>query len=222
MDQQASPGLSERQKVAMRVSAAFAALGYRVIQYGGATVEQYTRGGYSTGDVDLGFVDNAPSLETKAKVMQQFGCDRGIRLYEVDGVLVDLGGVAELFSTNTVNIESDEGSILLEPGGLPCGTKPCSRLMAKPNSTPARSHPAKDVPHCLSSSTSATASNSTRNSPAPAARMFPSRIHAATAFRLTGSLTQPCARPYASPGQIPKHSTPPEGPPALPAKSRKA
>jgi hypothetical protein len=103
-----------KSRHALRVSAAFAALGYRVIQYGGATVEQYTRGGYSTGDVDLGFVDNAPSLETKAKVMQQFGCDRGIRLYEVDGVLVDLGGVAELFSTNTVNIESDEGSILLE------------------------------------------------------------------------------------------------------------
>jgi hypothetical protein len=33
MDQPASPGLAERQKIAMRVSAAFAAVGYQVIQY---------------------------------------------------------------------------------------------------------------------------------------------------------------------------------------------
>jgi hypothetical protein len=45
----------QRIKVAVRISEAFRAKGFRVVQYGGATVEFYTGGLYSTGDVDIGF-----------------------------------------------------------------------------------------------------------------------------------------------------------------------
>lgn len=41
MDQPANPDFKERERVAARVSAAFKARGYQLVQYGGATVEQF-------------------------------------------------------------------------------------------------------------------------------------------------------------------------------------
>jgi hypothetical protein len=114
MDQPAKPDFKKREHVAARVSAAFKARGYQLVQYGGATVEQYSRGKYTTSDVDLGFVDVAPSLDVRAQVMESLGCERGTRLYLVDGVVVDLGGQAELLSPQLVELKTPEGSLLLE------------------------------------------------------------------------------------------------------------
>jgi hypothetical protein len=104
----------QRIKVAVRISEAFRAKGFRVVQYGGATVEFYTGGLYSTGDVDIGFLGRAPSLDVKNQVMESLGCRRGVRLFNVDGVIVDLGGQAELYSPNTRELITEEGSITLE------------------------------------------------------------------------------------------------------------
>ena len=112
MDQPAKPDFKKREEVAARVSAAFKARGFQLVQYGGATVEQYSRGKYTTGDVDLGFVDAVPSLEVRAQVMASLGCERGIRLYFLDGVVVDLGGQAELLSDNLVEVSTPEGTLL--------------------------------------------------------------------------------------------------------------
>jgi len=104
----------KRLRIAARVSAAFRARGYRVIQYGGATVEQYTRGGYATGDVDLGFDGAAPSMGEKNEVMQTLGAKPALRLFQVEDVVVDLGGSAELLSRNFVEVETEEGSVVME------------------------------------------------------------------------------------------------------------
>jgi hypothetical protein len=114
MDQPAKPDFKKREAVAARVSAAFKARGFQLVQYGGATVEHYCRGEYTTSDVDLGFVDAMPSLDVRAEVMASLGCERGTRLYLLDGVVVDLGGHAELLSTNLVEVTTPEGSLLLE------------------------------------------------------------------------------------------------------------
>jgi hypothetical protein len=114
MDQPAKPDFKKRERIAARVSAAFKARGYQLVQYGGATVEQYTRGRYATSDVDLGFVNLAPPLEIRAQVMETLGCERGTRLYLLDDVVVDLGGQAELLSPGLVEIETAEGKLLLE------------------------------------------------------------------------------------------------------------
>ncbi len=65
-------------------------------------------------DVDLGFLDASPSLELRAQVMESLGCERGTRLYLLDGVVVDLGGRAELLSPNLVELSTAEGQLLLE------------------------------------------------------------------------------------------------------------
>lgn len=109
-----SPSRKLRRTAAAKVSEAFRAEGYRPVQYGGATVEEYTEGMYSTGDVDIGFVDRAPSLEDRARVMERLGCQRGIRLFDLGGVLVDLGGQAESYSRNFIELKTDDGPILLE------------------------------------------------------------------------------------------------------------
>jgi hypothetical protein len=114
MDQPAKPDFKKRERVAARVSAAFKARGFQLVQYGGATVEQYSRGRYTTSDVDLGFIDTAPSLEVRAEVMGSLGCERGTRLYLLDGVVVDLGGEAELLSPKLVEVTTPEGQLLLE------------------------------------------------------------------------------------------------------------
>ena len=114
MDQPANPDFKQRERVAAQVSAAFKAQGYQLVQYGGATVEQYSRGGYATGDVDLGFIDVAPPLEVRAQVMASLGCERGTRLYLLNGVVVDLGGRAELLSSRLVEISTPDGMLLLE------------------------------------------------------------------------------------------------------------
>jgi hypothetical protein len=114
MDQLDKPDFKKRECVAVRVSAAFKARGYQLVQYGGATVEQYSRGKYTTSDVDLGFVDAPPSLDVRAQVMESLGCERGTRLYLLDGVVVDLGGRAELLSSNLVELNTAEGILLLE------------------------------------------------------------------------------------------------------------
>ncbi len=114
MDQPAKPDFKKREEIAARVSAAFKARGFQLVQYGGATVEQYSRGHYATSDVDLGFVDLSPSLELRAEVMASLGCARGVRLYLLDGVVVDLGGTAELLSPRLVEIDTAEGKLLLE------------------------------------------------------------------------------------------------------------
>jgi len=114
MDQPAKPDYKKRERIAARVSAAFKARGYQLVQYGGATVEAYTRGRYATSDIDLGFIDLSPSLEIRAQVMEALGCERGTRLYLLDDVVVDLGGQAELLSPRLVEIETEEGKLLLE------------------------------------------------------------------------------------------------------------
>ena len=114
MDQPAKPDFKKRELVAARVSAAFKARGFQLVQYGEATVEQYSRGKYATGDVDLGFVDEAPSLDIRAQVMESLGCERGTRLYLLDGVVVDLGGQAELLSSHLVELSTPGGLLLLE------------------------------------------------------------------------------------------------------------
>lgn len=114
MDQPANPDFKKRERVAARVSAAFKARGYQLVQYGGATVEQFSRGGYTTSDVDWGFIQVAPSLEVRAEVMASLGCERGLRLYLLDGVVVDLGGQAEMLSPRLVEISTSEGTLLLE------------------------------------------------------------------------------------------------------------
>jgi hypothetical protein len=114
MDQPAKPDFDKRGRIAARVSEAFKSRGFRLVQYGRATVEQYTRGGYTTGDVDLGFVGSAPSIEVRAEVMQSLGCERGTRLYLLDGVMVDLGGPAELLGRNLTEVDTPEGKLLLE------------------------------------------------------------------------------------------------------------
>ena len=114
MDLPAKPDFKKRELVAARVSAAFKAQGYQIVQYGGATVEQYTHGKYATSDVDLGFVNKAPSLEVRAQVMESLGCERGTRLYLLEGVIVDLGGHAELLSPNLTELSTPAGLLLLE------------------------------------------------------------------------------------------------------------
>ncbi len=104
----------KRLRIAARVSAAFRVRGYRVIQYGGATVEQYTRGGYATGDVDLGFDGAAPDMGEKNEVMQALGSKPALRLFRVEDVVVDLGGSAELLSRNFVEVDTIEGPVVLE------------------------------------------------------------------------------------------------------------
>ena len=105
---------SLRRLVSAKVSEAFRAAGFRPIQYGGATVEEYTEGIYTTSDVDLGFVDRAPSFSEKIEVMARLGCRRGLRLFDLDGVVVDLGGEAESFSRNFIELQTEAGMILLE------------------------------------------------------------------------------------------------------------
>ncbi|HEV3270627.1 MAG TPA: hypothetical protein VGZ93_00430 [Candidatus Methylacidiphilales bacterium] len=114
MDQPAKADFKKRERIAARVSAAFKARGYQLVQYGGATVEQYSRGKYTTSDVDLGFVDVAPSLDVRAQIMESLGCERGTRLYLLEGVVVDLGGQAELLSPRLVELDTPEGLLLLE------------------------------------------------------------------------------------------------------------
>jgi hypothetical protein len=114
MDQPAKADFKQRERVAARVAASFKTRGFQVVQYDGATVEQYSRGRYTTSDVDLGFVDSAPSLEIRAEVMAGLGCERGTRLYLLDGVVVDLGGEAELLCPNLVEVATPEGPLLLE------------------------------------------------------------------------------------------------------------
>jgi hypothetical protein len=46
--------------------------------------------------------------------MASLGCERGTRLYLLDGVVVDLGGQAELLSDNLVEVSTAEGTLLLE------------------------------------------------------------------------------------------------------------
>jgi hypothetical protein len=104
----------KRVETAVRVSEAFRQEGFDPIQYGGATVEFYTQGLYTTGDVDMGFLRNAPSLEKKNQVMASFGCRDSIRLYKVGDVMVDIGGVAELYSDRYVRIETPDGDLLME------------------------------------------------------------------------------------------------------------
>lgn len=106
--------LKTRLLLAARLAAAFRRRNYEIVQYGGATVEQYSRGAYTTGDIDLGFIDRAPTLEEKMDVMRQFGCDRGTRLFTIEGVVIDLDGVAELLSDHLQKIETSVGPILLE------------------------------------------------------------------------------------------------------------
>jgi hypothetical protein len=114
MDQPPNPDFKQRERVAARVSAAFRARGFALVQYGGATVEYFSRGGYATSDVDLGFIDATPSLEIRAEIMASLGCDRGTRLYLLDGVVVDLGGRAELLSPRLVEINTPFGLLVLE------------------------------------------------------------------------------------------------------------
>ena len=104
----------KRIHTAIRVSEAFRKKGFQVVQYGGATVEFYTAGRYSTGDVDIGFLGATPPAEVKSEVMQSLGSRRGVRIFVLDGVVVDLGGTAELYSHHLVELKTPEGSILLE------------------------------------------------------------------------------------------------------------
>jgi len=112
----ARPEDSPRQRLltGAKISEAFRIQGYSLVQYGGATVEYYTQGGYATGDVDMGFDGKTPSLEERNRVMQSLGSSPSLRLFMVDGVLVDLGGSAELLCRNFVEIETSEGRLVLE------------------------------------------------------------------------------------------------------------
>lgn len=116
MDQPDNPSGARRKRieVAIRVSEAFKAAGYRAVQYGGATVEFYTAGRYATGDVDIGFLGRAPSIEAKERIMRDLGSSGNIRLFVLDGVVVDLGGEAELYSSKIVELQTPQGSIFLE------------------------------------------------------------------------------------------------------------
>jgi hypothetical protein len=98
------PDQNKRRLIAAKVSEAFRKEGFRPIQYGGAT----------TGDVDIGFLDTAPSQDVRARVMASLGCERGQRLFILDGVVLDLGGVASIYSKNFVEIQTPAGSILME------------------------------------------------------------------------------------------------------------
>ncbi|MDR1146514.1 MAG: hypothetical protein LBK71_10325 [Verrucomicrobiales bacterium] len=103
-----------RLELAAEIFAAFRALGYQPIQYGGATVEVYSDGQYCTGDLDIGFLYQAPPIEERSRVMQALGSPPGVRLFQYKDAVVDLGGVAEMFSRNFVEIKTAKGAVLLE------------------------------------------------------------------------------------------------------------
>jgi len=103
-----------RLEIAIEVCAAFRKKGFKPILYGGATVELYTQGLYSTGDVGLGFLRTAPNLTEKNEVMSALGCRDSVRLFKLREIIIDLGGAAEFYSNNFITITTPQGSLRLE------------------------------------------------------------------------------------------------------------
>ncbi len=88
--------------------------GYDIIIYGGGAVEYYTSGGYSTRDLDFGFINQMPSLEIREEIFTKLGSPVRGRVRFVAGLCVDMGSVAEILSPPAVAFETPLGILLIE------------------------------------------------------------------------------------------------------------
>ena len=104
--------LALRLAIAAKITKAFGEDGYKIIVYGGTCAELYTRGAYATGDIDMGFIGEVPSLEKRKEILERLQAKSFGKINVIDGVAVDLGGEAELWAKDPqVIVETDSGTI---------------------------------------------------------------------------------------------------------------
>lgn len=114
MDNRPDNSTAKAIKVFSMVSSKFREKGYLPVLCGGFAVELMTNGGYTTGDIDILFKGKCPSMEEKLEIMRSLGCLGGARIFEVEGQIVDIGGVGEFYSDKFLEFSDEKGTFLVE------------------------------------------------------------------------------------------------------------